>query len=87
MVLLEAGDLRLRGFGAQRRLVQLGLPREARGARAAHASGERPRAAPARMRNAVEEVGRVAAAEGIDAQYFRSGQLASPIGASQLPGV
>lgn len=39
------------------------------------------------MRNAVEEVGRVAAAEGIDAQYFRSGQLRVARGPSQLPGI
>jgi glycine/D-amino acid oxidase-like deaminating enzyme len=39
------------------------------------------------MRNAVEEVGRVAAAEGIDAQYFRGGQLRVARGASQLPGI
>ena len=31
------------------------------------------------MRDAVEEVGRVARAEEIDAQYFRGGQLASPV--------
>jgi glycine/D-amino acid oxidase-like deaminating enzyme len=39
------------------------------------------------MRNAVEEVGRVAAAEGIDAQYFRGGQLRVARGVSQLPGI
>lgn len=39
------------------------------------------------MRGAVEEVGRVAAAEGIDAQYFRGGQLRVARGPSQLPGI
>ena len=38
------------------------------------------------MRNAVEEVGRVAEAEEIDAQYFRGGQLRVARGPSQLPG-
>jgi glycine/D-amino acid oxidase-like deaminating enzyme len=39
------------------------------------------------MRNTVEEVGRVAEAEGIDAQYFRGGQLRVARGPSQLPGI
>src|ERR687898_1119159 len=39
------------------------------------------------MRDAVEEVGRVAEAEGIDAQYFRGGQLRVARGPSQLPGI
>jgi len=39
------------------------------------------------MRSAVEEVGRVAEAEGIDAQYFRGGQLRVARGPSQLPGI
>jgi glycine/D-amino acid oxidase-like deaminating enzyme len=39
------------------------------------------------MRGAVEEVGRVAGAEGIDAQYFRGGQLRIARGPSQLPGI
>ncbi len=39
------------------------------------------------MRGAVEEVGRVAEAEGIDAQYFRGGQLRVARGPSQLPGI
>ena len=39
------------------------------------------------MRGAVEEVGRVAKAEGIDAQYFRGGQLRVARGPSQLPGI
>jgi glycine/D-amino acid oxidase-like deaminating enzyme len=39
------------------------------------------------MRGAVEEVGRVAAAEGIDAQYFRGGQLRIARGTAQLPAI
>ena len=39
------------------------------------------------MRNSVEEVGRVAAAEGIDAQYYRGGQLRVARGPSQLPAI
>ena len=39
------------------------------------------------MRGAVEEVGRVAEAEDIDAQYFRGGQLRVARGPSQLPGI
>jgi len=39
------------------------------------------------MRNAVDEVGRVSEAEGIDAQYNRSGQLRVARGQSQLPGI
>jgi glycine/D-amino acid oxidase-like deaminating enzyme len=39
------------------------------------------------MRGAVEEVGRVAQAEGIDAQYFRGGQLRVARGPSQLPAI
>ncbi len=38
------------------------------------------------MRNAVDEVGRVAEAEGIDAQYNRGGMLRIARGPSQLPG-
>jgi glycine/D-amino acid oxidase-like deaminating enzyme len=40
-----------------------------------------------KMRGAVEEVGRVARAEEIDAQYFRGGQLRVARGASQLPAI
>jgi len=39
------------------------------------------------MRGAVEEVGRVAGAESIEAQYFRGGQLRVARGPSQLPGI
>jgi glycine/D-amino acid oxidase-like deaminating enzyme len=39
------------------------------------------------MRNTVYEVGRVAEAEGIDAQYFRGGMLRVARGPSQLPAV
>jgi glycine/D-amino acid oxidase-like deaminating enzyme len=39
------------------------------------------------MRNSVEEVGRVAAAEGIDAQYYRGGQLRVARGPSQVPAI
>ena len=39
------------------------------------------------MRGAVEEVGRVAVTEEIDAQYFRGGQLRVARGPSQLPGI
>jgi glycine/D-amino acid oxidase-like deaminating enzyme len=39
------------------------------------------------MRNSVEEVGRVAEAEGIDAQYYRGGQLRVARGPSQLPAI
>ena len=39
------------------------------------------------MRNAVDEVGRVTAEEGIDAQYHRGGQLRVARGPSQLPGI
>jgi glycine/D-amino acid oxidase-like deaminating enzyme len=39
------------------------------------------------MRGAVDEVGRVAAAEEIDAQYFRGGQLRVARGPNQLPGI
>ena len=39
------------------------------------------------MRGAVEEVGRVAEAEEIDAQYFRGGLLRVARGPSQLPGI
>jgi glycine/D-amino acid oxidase-like deaminating enzyme len=39
------------------------------------------------MRDAVEEVGRIARAEEIDAQYFRGGQLRVARGPSQLPGI
>ena len=37
------------------------------------------------MRDAVDEIGRVAEAEGIDAQYFRGGQLRVARGAAQVP--
>ena len=39
------------------------------------------------MRNAVDEVGRVASAESMDAQYFRGGQLRVARGPSQLPAI
>jgi glycine/D-amino acid oxidase-like deaminating enzyme len=39
------------------------------------------------MRNTVEEVGRVAGAEEIDAHYFRGGQLRVAHGTSQLPAI
>jgi glycine/D-amino acid oxidase-like deaminating enzyme len=39
------------------------------------------------MRGAVEEVGRVAVTEEMDAQYFRGGQLRVARGPSQLPGI
>jgi len=39
------------------------------------------------MRGAVEEVGRVAAAEEIDARYFRGGQLRVARGPSQIPSI
>jgi len=39
------------------------------------------------MRGAVDEVGRVAAAEEIDAQFFRGGQLRVARGPSQLPSI
>src|SRR5918994_7634608 len=39
------------------------------------------------MRDAVDEVGRVARAEEIDAHYFRGGQLRVARGPSQLPGI
>ena len=39
------------------------------------------------MRGAVEEVGKVSEAEGIDAQYFQGGQLRVARGPSQLPAV
>jgi glycine/D-amino acid oxidase-like deaminating enzyme len=39
------------------------------------------------MRRTVDEVGRVAKAEEIDAQYFRGGQLRVAHGSSQLPGI
>jgi glycine/D-amino acid oxidase-like deaminating enzyme len=39
------------------------------------------------MRGAVDEVGRVAAAEGIDAQYFRGGQLRVARGPAQVPAI
>lgn len=39
------------------------------------------------MRGAVDEIGRVAGAEGIDAQYFRGGQLRIARGQAQLPGI
>ncbi len=39
------------------------------------------------MRVAVDEVGRVAEAEGIDAQFFKGGQLRIARGPAQLPGV
>jgi glycine/D-amino acid oxidase-like deaminating enzyme len=39
------------------------------------------------MRGAVDEVGRVAASEEIDAQYFHGGQLRVARGPSQLPGL
>lgn len=39
------------------------------------------------MRSAVDEVGRVATAEEIDAQYLRGGQLRVARGPSQLPGL
>ncbi|CAA9420637.1 MAG: Glycine/D-amino acid oxidases (deaminating) [uncultured Rubrobacteraceae bacterium] len=39
------------------------------------------------MRGAVDEVGRVSEAEGIDAQYFRGGQLRVARGPAQVPGV
>jgi glycine/D-amino acid oxidase-like deaminating enzyme len=39
------------------------------------------------MQDSVQEVGRVAAAEGIDAQYFRGGQLRVARGPNQLPGI
>jgi glycine/D-amino acid oxidase-like deaminating enzyme len=39
------------------------------------------------MRGAVDEVGRVAGAEGIDAHYFRGGQLRVARGAAQVPAI
>jgi glycine/D-amino acid oxidase-like deaminating enzyme len=39
------------------------------------------------MRRSVEEVGRVAEAEGIDARYYRGGQLRVARGQSQLPAI
>src|ERR671916_3284501 len=39
------------------------------------------------MRGAVEEVGRVARVEGIDAQYFPGGQLRVARGSAQVPGI
>ena len=39
------------------------------------------------MRNAVDEVGRVSAEEGIEAQYQRGGQLRIARGPSQIPGI
>src|SRR3712207_9346679 len=39
------------------------------------------------MHNTVEEVGRVAEAEGIDAQYLRGGMLRVAYGPSQFPTV
>jgi glycine/D-amino acid oxidase-like deaminating enzyme len=39
------------------------------------------------MRGAVDEVGRVAEAEGIDAQYFRGGQLRVARGSAQVPAI
>ena len=39
------------------------------------------------MRGAVEEVGRVARVEGIDAQYFPGGQLRVARGPAQVPGI
>jgi glycine/D-amino acid oxidase-like deaminating enzyme len=39
------------------------------------------------MRGAVDEIGRVTAAEEIDAQYFRGGQLRIARGQAQVPGI
>jgi len=39
------------------------------------------------MRDAVDEIGRVAGAEGIDAQYFRGGQLRVARGQAQVPAI
>jgi glycine/D-amino acid oxidase-like deaminating enzyme len=39
------------------------------------------------MRNSVDEIGRVAEAEGIDAQYFRGGQLRIARGPAQVPAI
>jgi glycine/D-amino acid oxidase-like deaminating enzyme len=39
------------------------------------------------MRDSVEEVGRVAEAEGMDAEYFRGGQLRVARGPSQVPAI
>jgi glycine/D-amino acid oxidase-like deaminating enzyme len=39
------------------------------------------------MRGAVDEIGRVVAAEEIDAQYFRGGQLRIARGQAQVPGI
>ena len=39
------------------------------------------------MRGAVDEVGRVSESEGIDAQFFRGGQLRVARGPAQLPGI
>jgi glycine/D-amino acid oxidase-like deaminating enzyme len=39
------------------------------------------------MRGAVDEIGRVVGAEGIEAQYFRSGQLRVARGPAQMPGI
>jgi glycine/D-amino acid oxidase-like deaminating enzyme len=39
------------------------------------------------MRGAVDEIGRVAEAEGIDAQYFRGGQLRVARGPAQVPAI
>ncbi|MBA2534020.1 MAG: FAD-dependent oxidoreductase [Rubrobacter sp.] len=39
------------------------------------------------MRGAVDEIGRVVGAEGIDAQYFRGGQLRIARGQAQVPGI
>jgi glycine/D-amino acid oxidase-like deaminating enzyme len=48
---------------------------------------EAARALIVEMQSTVEEVGRVAAAEGIDAQYFRGGMLRIARGLGQLPAV
>jgi glycine/D-amino acid oxidase-like deaminating enzyme len=49
--------------------------------------GEAARELLLEMRGAVDEVGRVSEAEGIDAQYFRGGQLRVARGSAQVPGI
>jgi glycine/D-amino acid oxidase-like deaminating enzyme len=86
VVVLEA---EIAGFGASGRngaWCNSGFP-VSPGELARRFGRERARELLLEMRGAVDEVGRVAEAEGIDARYFPGGQLRVARGSSQLPGI
>ena len=87
VVVLEAEIGKLRGIGPQRsRWCNSAFP-VSPGQLAQRFGAEAARNLLLEMRGAVEEIGRVTGTEGIDAQYFRGGQLRVARGRAQLPGI